>query len=53
VEQYPPDILLRPPVSKYRMLDFLKIDSLMAETAPVKDELKRAVEAALKAKAAA
>jgi NTE family protein len=35
------------------VLDFLKIDSLMAETAPVKDELKRAVEATLKAKAAA
>ncbi len=29
------------------MLDFLKIDTLMAETAPIKDELKRAVEAAL------
>jgi NTE family protein len=53
IEQYPPDILLRPPVSKYRVLDFLKIDSLMSETASVKDELKRAVEAALKAKAAA
>jgi NTE family protein len=53
VEQSPPDILLRPPVSKYRVLDFLKIDSLMAETVSVKDELKRAVEATLKAKAAA
>lgn len=53
MEQCAPDILLRPPVSKYRVLDFLKIDSLMAETAPVKDELKRAVEATLKAKAAA
>lgn len=52
VEQCPPDILLRPPVSKYRVLDFLKIDTLMAETEPVKDELKRAVEATLKAKAA-
>jgi NTE family protein len=35
------------------VLDFLKIDTLMAGTAPVKDELKRAVEAALKARAAA
>jgi NTE family protein len=48
-----PDILLRPPVSKYRVLDFLKIDTLMAETAGVKDQLKRAVDAAVKAKAAA
>jgi NTE family protein len=53
MEQCPPDILLRPSVSRYRVLDFLKIDALLAETAPVKDELKRAVEAALKAKAAA
>lgn len=53
MEHCPPDILLRPPVSKYRVLDFLKIDTLMAETAPVKDELKRAIGAALKAKAVA
>lgn len=52
VEQCPPDVLLRPSVSKYRVLDFLKIDQLMAETAPIKDETKRAVEAVLKAKAA-
>ncbi len=45
-----PDILLRPPVSKYRVLDFLKIDALLAETVGIKDELKRAVEAAIKAR---
>lgn len=43
-----PDILIRPPVSRFRVLDFLKIDAVMAETASVKDEVKRAVEAALK-----
>ena len=48
-----PDILLRPPVSGYRVLDFMKIDALMAETAGVKDELKRAVEAAIRARQAA
>lgn len=42
-----PDIFLRPPVSRFRALDFLKIDAVMAETASIKDELKRAVEAAL------
>ena len=42
-----PDLLLRPPVSKYRVLDFLKIDTLMAETVSIKDELKRGVEFAL------
>lgn len=53
VEQCPPDVLLRPPVSKFRVLDFLKIDSLMTETACVKDDLKRQIERAVKAKAAA
>jgi NTE family protein len=42
-----PDILIRPPVSRFRVLDFLKVDAVMAETASVKDELKRAIEAAL------
>ncbi len=44
-----PDILIRPPVSRFRVLDFLKIDAVMAETAAVKDEVKRAVEEALTA----
>jgi NTE family protein len=48
--QCQPDILLRPPVSKFRALDFLKIDAVMAETASIKDELKRAVEAAIGAR---
>jgi NTE family protein len=42
-----PDILLRPPVSRFRVLDFLKIDAVMAETASIRDELKRQVEKAL------
>ena len=50
--QCQPDILLRPPVSNYRVLDFLKIDALMAETVSIKDELKRAVEAAVEARVA-
>ena len=45
-----PDILIRPPVSRFRVLDFMKVDAVLAETALVKDELKRAVEAALEAK---
>lgn len=50
IEQCPPDILLCPPVSNYRVLDFFKFDAIMAETASTKDELKRAVEAAVKAR---
>lgn len=48
--QLQPDILLRPPVSRFRVLDFLKIDAVLAETASIKDELKRAVERALAAR---
>ncbi|MBZ9847266.1 patatin-like phospholipase family protein [Mesorhizobium sp. CA14] len=49
LRQHPPDILIRPNVSKYRVLEFLKIEALMAETAEIKDELKRAVERAVEA----
>lgn len=47
LRQHPPDILIRPAVSKYRVLDFLKIEALMADTIEIKDELKRAVEKAV------
>lgn len=42
-----PDILLRPPVSRFRALDFLKVDAVLGETAAIKDELKRAVDQAV------
>ena len=45
-----PDIMLRPPVSRFRALDFLRIDAVMAESASLKDELKRAVEEAVDAR---
>jgi NTE family protein len=48
--QTQPDILLRPPVSRFRALDFLRIDAVMAESASLKDELKRAVEDAVEAR---
>ncbi len=47
-----PEIYLRPPVSRFRGLDFMKVDELMDETASIKDELKRAVEAAVEARRA-
>jgi NTE family protein len=50
LRQCQPDILIRPPVSRFRVLDFLKVDAVMAETIAVKDELKRAVEATLAAR---
>ena len=42
-----PAIFLRPPVSRFRVLDFLKIDAVLRESAPIRDELKRAIEAAV------
>lgn len=47
LQQNRPQILLRPPVSRYRVLDFLKIDSVLKDTAALKDDLKRAIEAAV------
>ena len=40
-------ILMRPVVSKYRVLDFMKIDALLAEIFGFKDELKRQIEKAV------
>lgn len=42
-----PDILVRPAVDIFRVLDFLKAAAIVRATAPVKDEVKRKVEAAL------
>ncbi|HEV2900927.1 MAG TPA: patatin-like phospholipase family protein [Pseudaminobacter sp.] len=42
-----PDIFLRPPVSRFRALNFLKIDAVMLETAGIKEELKHAVDKAV------
>lgn len=47
-----PDILLRPAVSGFRVLDFLKIDQVMGDTVAIKDELKRAVDDVLRKRAA-
>lgn len=47
LERAQPDILVRPSVSRFRVLDFLKIERVLAETATVKDDVKRAVDAAL------
>ena len=46
-----PEILLRPPVLGFRVLDFLKIETVMAETASIKDEAKRALDAAFETRA--
>jgi len=42
-----PDALIRPNVAQYRVLDFFKIKTILEESAPIRDELKRALEAYL------
>ena len=46
LEKSRPAILLRPPVSRFRVLDFLKFEEIMGETATLRDDLKRQIEAA-------
>lgn len=48
--QNSPAILLRPPVSKFRVLDFLKFDQVVAESASIRDDLKRSIEEAVTAR---
>ncbi|MFC5386785.1 patatin-like phospholipase family protein [Aquamicrobium segne] len=43
-----PHILIRPPVSKFRVLDFLNIDTILTQTANVKDEVKRKIDVLLR-----
>ncbi len=50
LKQSSPAILLRPPVSKFRVLDFLKFDQVMTESASIKDDLKHAIDVAIKAR---
>lgn len=38
-----PDILLRPDVGRFRVLDFLRAQELLAATRPAKEQLKRAL----------
>lgn len=42
-----PDIFLRPPVSRFRVLDFMKVDAVLAETVSIKEELKRAIDVSI------
>jgi len=39
-----PDLLIRPKVRQYRVLDFFKIDEILEDCQPVRDEVKRALD---------
>ncbi len=45
LKSHAPDILIRPYVANFRVLDFLKAEEIWAATAPAKEEFKRALEA--------
>lgn len=49
LRQHPPHIFLRPPVSAFRALDFLKVETVLHETRGVRDDLKRAFDRAVAA----
>ncbi len=42
-----PAIFLRPPVNKFRVMDFLKAKTILDASVSVRDELKRAIDAAV------
>lgn len=50
LRQSRPHILLRPPVSQFRVLDFLKVDRVLEGTSSLREELKRAIDAAVEAR---
>ncbi|MCI5078531.1 patatin-like phospholipase family protein [Oricola sp.] len=43
----PPDVFIQPPVSNFRVMDFLKARQIVEVTAPVYDEVRRKLERAL------
>lgn len=47
MRQAPPDILLRPSVDRFRVLDFLKAKQILEATSSVRDDLRRELERAL------
>ena len=50
LRQCRPHILIRPPVARFGVLDFLKVERVLHDTAPVRDEMKRAIDAAVAAR---
>ena len=45
MERCPPDILVRPAIARFRVLDFMKADQVLKESEGLKDDLKRQIEA--------
>jgi NTE family protein len=44
LEKSAPDIFLQPEVGRFRVLDFVKAEEVLAASAGIRDELKRALD---------
>ena len=49
LKEYPVDVLIKPEVARFRVLDFFKVREVLRASEPVKDELKSKLEAAFAA----
>ena len=49
LEKGAPDIFLQPDVGRFRVLDFAKAEDVLATSAGIRDDLKRALEQKLSA----
>jgi NTE family protein len=47
MKAHQPSIFLRPSVNRFRVMDFLKVNTVLRETSGIKDELKRSIDAAV------
>ncbi len=48
-----PDILIRPPIDNFRVLDFFAAKKVLAASEPVKDEIKRSIDTLMRKRRAA
>lgn len=48
----PPDFLIRPPVSRYRVLDFMQVATILTETLHMREKAKHGIEALIALKEA-
>lgn len=46
----PPDVFIQPPVSNFRVMDFLKAKQIIQVTEPVRDEVKRKLDRVIEAR---
>ena len=46
---HPVDVLIRPEVSRFRVLDFFRVREVLEAAEPIRDEVKRKLEAAFSA----